>query len=70
MTYTKRQWFIYRLNQTINLLIKVDKYMEVIERYVDKSKYSKGIKKIHKRIFTDLVKLEIFREIVDSKEVE
>jgi len=50
MTYTKRQWFLYRLGQCINLLSKTSLYFNVITEYTKSSKYKKRVKKINKKI--------------------
>lgn len=69
MTYTKRQWFIYRLKQSLNLLNKVSLYMNDVIKYVENSKYSKRFNKIDKKIDECLIKLCELLIKVDSKEV-
>ena len=64
MTYTKRQWFIYRLNQCVNLLGKTRLYMLDVSKYVKKSKYSKRIKKLQKKINACYFKLREFQDEV------
>ena len=63
MTYTKRQWFVYRTEQCINLLAKTLDYMSVPIIYVKGSKYVKRINKINKRIERCHNDLEKFLEI-------
>jgi len=61
MTYTKRQWFIYRLEQVLKLLNKVSLYMNDVLKYTKDSKYDKYIKKIDKQIDHIILRLVEFR---------
>jgi len=70
MTYTKRQWFIYRLKQSVLMLSKLCKYIDVVNNYVKGSKYSKEIKKITKSINDCYSRLNRFLDKVNSSEVE
>lgn len=57
MTYTKRQWFIYRLTQCVSLLGKTHLYMFDVMKYVKNSKYEKKFRKINKQIDKSCIKL-------------
>ncbi len=50
MTYTKRQFFIHRIQQSVNLLDKTIKYMNNVSDYVEYSKFKKEVKKIKEHI--------------------
>lgn len=64
MTYTKRQWFIYRLSQCVNFLGKTHIYMFDVMKYVKKSKYNKRFNKINKQIDKCWFKLrELYNEV-------
>ena len=70
MTYTKRQWFIYRLKQCINHLSKITVYIQEVHDYVLSSKYNKGVFKIRMNLDKQLTKLKKLLDLVDSKEVK
>lgn len=61
MTYTKRQWFMYRLEQCINLSRKIDKYLTVVIDYTEGSKYEKKIKRLYSK------NMKNFRELIRLK---
>lgn len=69
MTYTKRQFFIYRLKQCIKLIDKTLTYLKVVRDYSENSKYGKRVKKIENNIRDCFIKLNNFLKVVDSKEV-
>ena len=60
MTFTKRQFFIYRIKQCLNLLNKVSLYMNDVIEYTKKSKHNKVINKIDNNIDNNILKLSKF----------
>lgn len=60
MTFTKRQFFIYRIDQCIKLFSKIQIYMLDIYVYVLKTKYRKEIDKLTRNINKCLKKLNEF----------
>lgn len=50
MTYTKRQFFLYRLNQSLKALAKSVAYLYDVIEYIKESKYEKKIKKKHEQL--------------------
>jgi len=60
MTYTKRQFFIYRIGQCLNLLSKVNDYLVDVYEYVKTSKYKKEINKLMKNTLDCSDKLNRF----------
>lgn len=70
MTFTKRQFFIYRIKQCINFHSKILGYMTDVSSYVNGTKYSKEVNKIEKGIEKSLTKLNKFIDKVDKKTVD
>lgn len=64
MTYTKRQKFVYRFRQSINMLEKSIKYMNEVNVYLKESKYYKHSNKILKHLHNELIKSsKLFDEV-------
>lgn len=57
MTYTKRQWFIYRLTQCVKLFEKINIYMSDVMKYVKNSKYERRFRKLDKKFVKCLDKI-------------
>ena len=67
MTYTKRQKFIYRFTQVLNMLGKSINYMTEVKEYLKDSKYYKRANKILKNISNQFIKSEKLLDEVDKK---
>lgn len=66
MTYTKRQWFIYRLGQCVNLLGKVSNYMLDVKDYAKDSKFERQFNKLDKLILKSWSKADELLEKVQK----
>lgn len=64
MTYTKRQWFIYRLGQCLNLLNKICLYYVDVNNFVKYSKFESKFLKIHNKLIKYYLQLNKLREKV------
>ena len=67
MTYTKRQKFIYRFRQHLNMLEKSIKYLVEVNDYMKESKFFKVSNKILKRLIVQKEKSEKLLEVVDKR---
>lgn len=66
MTMTKRQKFIHRIKQSINLLDRVHDYILEIHAHVINSKYEKRVNKYVNKLFKLKEKLQSFLDEVDT----
>lgn len=69
MTFTKRQFFIYRIHQCIKLLNKLEVYLKDVYVYVQYSKYSNNIDKLIRKIKDCQKKINEFNNKVNKRKV-